>query len=274
MKILAPAIGRWFSNSSRRHSLNAVMGRIGLAARGCLYLLLGILAAFGIGKSAPDQQNVIRTVASQPFGTVLLSLLAVGIACYAMWRLGHAILDTEGYGTDLKGLQKRMAAFTSGCIYVTLLITAVSVVFHFAQSKSGEVFWTAKLLDQPFGRGLVAGVGVILAITSLMQFQHALTGKFRRRLNLSGMSETGQTWSIRAGRIGHAARGVAFALIAWFFFRAAMEADPSESGGMRKALTMIADQPYGKWLRMVTGLGLSMFGVYSLVEARYRRIGG
>jgi hypothetical protein len=92
-------------------------------------------------------------------------------------------------------------------------------------------------------------------------------------LNSAGMSEAGKTWAIRAGRIGHAARGVAFTLIAWFFFRAALEADPAQSGGMKKALTTIGEQPYGKWLLLVTGLGLSMFGVYSLVESRYRRIG-
>jgi hypothetical protein len=73
--------------------------------------------------------------------------------------------------------------------------------------------------------------------------------------------------------MGHAARGVAFSLISWFFLQAALQADSSAAGGLGQALNTLSRQPYGPWLLGAVGAGLALFGVYSLVEARYRRIG-
>jgi hypothetical protein len=74
------------------------------------------------------------------------------------------------------------------------------------------------------------------------------------------------------GRLGYGARAVVFTIIAGFFAVAAWHAHATEAGGMADALAMLQDQPGGKWLLAATGVGLGLFGVYSFVEARFRRV--
>src|SRR3954471_24011549 len=67
--------------------------RAGLVARGVVYLIIGVLSvklAVGDGGKTTDQQGALATIAKQPLGTVLLVLVAIGLAGYACWRLARA----------------------------------------------------------------------------------------------------------------------------------------------------------------------------------------
>src|SRR4051794_15180424 len=67
--------------------------RAGLAARGLIYVIIGVLAikvAVGEGGSTESQQGALKEIAQQPFGKWLLILTAVGLAGYAVWRLVRA----------------------------------------------------------------------------------------------------------------------------------------------------------------------------------------
>jgi hypothetical protein len=163
----------------------------------------------------------------------------------------------------------------SACAYGALAFATGKLAMGEAM-RSGESSTQDKtqwLMSQPFGRWLVAAVGVIIAGVALYQFHQALRCGFARRLRGGELTAAQQTWSVRAGRLGHAARGVAFALIAWFFLQAGLHSDASEAGGLAQALNTLSRQPYGPWLLATVGAGLGLFGVYSVVEARYRRIG-
>ena len=46
----------------------------------------------------------------------------------------------------------------------------------------------------------------------------------------------------------------------------------SESGGLDKAVLTLRDQPLGEFLMVLAALGLTVFGVYGLCEARWRRV--
>ena len=52
--------------------------------------------------------------------------------------------------------------------------------------------------------------------------------------------------------------------------RAAQRHDPTEVGGIRESLNMLAN--LGRWPFAVVSVGLIAYGVYELVNARYRRI--
>src|SRR5205085_8013903 len=71
------------------------LARAGFVARGLIYGIIGVLAlevAFGAGGQSPNQQGALKTIAQQPFGKVLLILVAIGLAGYALWRLIHVLL--------------------------------------------------------------------------------------------------------------------------------------------------------------------------------------
>lgn len=255
------------------------LGRFGLAARGAVYLMLGVLAVragTGEGSRATDQQGAVRALGDLPFGNAILWAIGFGLAGYVVWRLAQAFLDVDHYGRDHKGSIKRIGAFLSAVSYGALALVTVKLAAGRGSSGSGSSSaedQTAWLLDQPFGRTLVAAVGLIILGVALFQFYQALKAGFARRLSGQELTAAQQKWSILAGRIGHAARGVAFSLIGSFFLRAAMQSDPSEAGGLSMALTTLSRQEHGPWLLAVVGAGLGLFGVYSLIESRYRRIG-
>jgi hypothetical protein len=86
------------------------------------------------------------------------------------------------------------------------------------------------------------------------------------------MGSTAHRWACRIGVAGHLARGVVFTLIGVFVIRAAIQYDPSEAIGLDGALQKLAAADYGPYLLGLTAAGLIAYGVYCLVDARYRDV--
>ena len=252
--------------------------RFGYISRGLVYLIVGGMAlqiAFGEGGSAPDKKDALVEIATQPYGMVLLALVAFGLFSYSAWRLMAAIRDLEDDGSDAKGLILRASYLVSFVVYGALGIVAVQIIINSAASADGDSSqdWTAKLLAQPWGVWLVGTIGAIIILTGCFQFYIAYKAKFMEKMKTHEMSAAEKTWTERSGRIGYAARGGVYLLIGSFLIQAALQRDPSEAGGLAKALSTLAQQPYGPWLLGIVAIGLMGFGVYSIVQALYRRIG-
>jgi hypothetical protein len=65
------------------------LARFGYAAKGIVYILVGFLAfqaAFNWGGRVTGTKGAFFTIASQPFGRVMLFLVAVGLLGYVIWR--------------------------------------------------------------------------------------------------------------------------------------------------------------------------------------------
>jgi hypothetical protein len=132
--------------------------------------------------------------------------------------------------------------------------------------------YTARLMSQPWGQWLVGIVGLIVIGSGLYQIHKGYAAKFLKNLYLTGLSADGRKWAIASGRIGYIARGIVFGIIGIFFIVAAVQTDPSEARGLGGALRTLAEQPFGPWVLGLVAAGLIAFGIYSVVEARYRRI--
>lgn len=253
------------------------LARLGFAAKGLVYALVGLLAAqaaFGTGGKKTDTQGALQAIVTQPFGKVLLSLVALGLFGYALWRLVEAIADPEHKGTDPKGLLQRCSYAGNGLIYASLALTAVQIVLGAGgDSSNASQDWTARLLAQPFGQWLVGTVGALVVGLGFYQFYAAYKATFRRQLKRHEMSEAEQTWTLRLGRLGLSARGVVFVVIGFFFLQAARQSDPKQVQGLGGALEALAQQPYGAWVLGLVALGLIAYGLYYFVQARYRQIG-
>jgi len=105
------------------------LARAGFVARGLIYGIIGILAiklAVGAGGTTTNQQGALRTIAHQPFGKVLLILVAIGLAGYALWRFVRALLGRGPEDSD-SGFD-RLAAFASGIVYAGLCVVAVEIL--------------------------------------------------------------------------------------------------------------------------------------------------
>ena len=257
-----------------------LLGRLGFAARGAVYLIVGWLAlraAAGIGSTAaPDKQGALEAVAQQPGGAVLLGLAAGGLFAYAGWSLVRAVFDPERLGHKAGAVVARVGYAVAGLSYAGLALAAMNMARGSGSagqsSDASTQDWTAKLLNAPFGPPLVIAVGVILLAIAATEFIRAYTANFRQDLSLAGLGPEVQRWIVRVGRSGLAARGVVFALIGVFLIQAARHGNAGEAVGLGGVLQTLAEQPYGQlWLGAVAA-GLFMYGLLSFVEARYRRL--
>lgn len=253
------------------------LARLGFVAKGLVYITIGALAtqaALGSGGATTDSRGAIATLGQQPFGRVLLGVLAVGLLGHALWRFVEAAVDPEGSGTDAKGLARRIGYAGIGVAYVGLALTAVQLMRGSGDAGGdATVDWTARLMGQPFGRWLVGLIGLGVIGVGLYQLYQAYSAKFKQKLKLGEMSHTQQEWMIRSGRFGHAARGVVFGIIGGFLVQAALQYDPQKAQGLDGALqALAARQPFGSWLLGSVAVGLVAYGLYTLISARYRRI--
>ena len=252
------------------------LARFGFAARALVYILVGLLtagAAAGFGGRATDTHGAIRAVGRQPFGTVFLLVLALGLAAYAVWRFAQAWLDLERKGNDVPALATRASFVVSGLGHAALAFSAASLAIGLRQGRSDVVrMWVTRLLSAPYGRWAVAAVGLAVMGSGVYQFYKAYTAGFEDDLLTSEMSADGRRWLRRVGRVGLTARGVTFGVIGWFLLRAGLDANAHEARGLAGALRVLGRQDEGHWVLFVVALGLTAYGLLSLVDARYRRV--
>jgi Domain of Unknown Function (DUF1206) len=252
------------------------LARFGFAAKGFVYAIVGVLAiqtAIGIGGETTDTQGALQTIARQPFGQLLLILVAIGLIGYVLWRVVQAVLDPEHKGHDGKGIAQRLSYGLNGLIYAGLAWSALRLVIG-ANLDNGNATQdsTARLLAQPFGQWLVVTVGVGVIALGFYEFYEAYRARFRHKLKLHEMSDGEKTWATRFGRLGLAARGVVFTLIGSFLIQAGRHANPNEAIGLDGALQALVQQAYGRWLLGIVALGLVAYGIHMGVQARYGKI--
>ena len=260
-------------HASRSDALD-LLARVGYGVKGALYAAIGFFAlqlAFGEGGETTGTQGVIQKAAGGTMGSVLLALIGVGLAGYALWRFAAAVLDARHRGSDARGTLRRVGYFVSGLVHAGLSIEAFRLLMGGAKSASegGAEDWTATLMAQPFGPWLVGAAGLVVVGVALFQFKKAFTRDFTEHLRLGALGRSMQRAVVRLGQFGLAARGVVFLIMGGFLVRAAWTANAAEARGLGGALDALAGAGYGPWLLALTAAGLLAYGAYCAVRARY-----
>lgn len=246
------------------------LARVGLTARGCVYVLLGVLAVVvGLGGRAHvDQKGALTEVVSRPFGGVLVALLAVGLAAYAVWRLSEAATGVVGEGGRVG---PRLQSLVRGLVYTGLAVTAVSVLLGARGTQAGQQGSLAReVMQHPGGRWAVGLVGAVVLVVGVVMVREGWSKKFMRYFGY--LPVLLRTSIVRLGQVGTVCRGTVFAIAGFLVVLAAWNADPEKAGGVDEAFKTLLQQPFGPALVVVLGLGLVVFGVYGLAEARWRRV--
>ena len=251
------------------------VARIGYASKGAIYLLVGVLAvmaALNLGGSINGPKEALARLEPKAFGKVILSLVCAGLACYSVWRFVQSFFDPDHKGRSAKGLLIRIGFAISGIVHGLLAKGVADMVLGNRDGGATEQGLTAKLMSQPFGIWLVGLVGGVIGAMAVFHIARGITGKFKKRLDLTKHAERVRTAICRTCQFGLISRGITFLIIAWFFVRAAVRYEPGEVGGLREAFGFVVSQSYGPWLLLVLGLGMAAYGIYAFVEAKYRRI--
>ena len=249
------------------------LARAGFVARGTVYVIIGILAvklALGSGGTSANQQGALRTIAAQPFGEVLLVLVAIGLGGYALWRLTRAALGHGPEGSD-SGID-RVAALASGVVYAGLCAIAVEILLGSGGGSGGAKKTTAGVFGWPAGTWLVGIAGAVLIGVGLYQGYRGVSRDFLDDSKTEQMGPRTRRWIKWIGTVGHLARMVVFCLVGVFLINAAIDFDPNKAVGLDGALAKVDHASTGPLLLGLVAAGLIAFGVYSLSDARYRRI--
>jgi hypothetical protein len=252
------------------------MARLGFAARGLVYILIGWLAfdASRTGAEPSDNQGALGSLAETALGRVVLGICAVGFAGYAIWRFTEAAMDPEGRSQSAKGRLERAAYVISGAANASLSLIAGKLALQQSRAEHGSPgdqsaqSWSGWLLDHPGGVPLLITVGIILFATAFTQAVKSYKATFDE-MNGDVPAPAYVRW---IGRIGYAARAIVFAISGWLVLSAALHHDPKRAGGLGDALSELRSQPEGALLLAIVGVGLGLFGIFSLVEARFRRL--
>lgn len=241
--------------------------RLGYAARGLVYMVLGYLALSAAGRADEGQAAVFELIQDVPLGTPLLYLIAIGLLAYALFKLMDAATDLERHGDDAAGKAKRVGSAASSVAHLALAYTAYQFAAGVQNGSAGDGGGQERastLLSWEMGWLLLGVIGLGFVIAGLFQAKSAYDAHFMRRI--SGRAPS----AVRTiGRLGHAARAVVFLIIGWSLMQAGWLEQSSEVKGLGAAITALSDDGV---VYSLVAVGLILFGIFSLIAARYRVI--
>lgn len=251
--------------------------RSGLASRAAVYAILAFLASdivlHGSAPAQADSQGVLAEVAKQPAGLVLLAILALGLAAYALWRLDQA-LSRGRAGPSKTSPWKRVGWVATSIVYFGLCAQAVSIILG-AGSRGGPSShptpFVAAILGWTGGQELVGLLGAAAACGGLALAVWGCLHDHDKLLDTGRMSKAGRRSARVTGIAGEVTRGLLVLLVSVYLFTAAVTDNPRRVKSLDASLLALAHYPYGPGLLATAAFGLLMFAVYSCFEAAYRR---
>jgi hypothetical protein len=229
-----------------------------------------VLVALGHSSREADQQGALQLLAGKPYGLVSLFVLGIGFAAYALWRLSEAVFGVTGTPNSAG---PRLTSLGRAVIYAGFAYLTFTVISGTRRSQSRQQQdMTATAMQHAAGRWLVGIVGLIVVVIGLVMVGQGVRRTFMKYLQVSQMSPRTRRVVELLGVVGTIARGLVFALAGVLVIDAAITHRASESGGLDKALLTLRNQPFGEFLMLLAALGLAVFGIYGLCEARWRRV--
>lgn len=258
-------------------SLLLGLARLGYAARGVVYIGLGVialLAAIDLTPRAKGARGVLETWASWPLGLVLITGVGCGLVGFSVWRLVQAAFDADRQGASAKGLAVRIGQAISGVVYGGLAFSAFELLDAFEDigeaDEQDETHRTASaILEAPHGDTLLIAAGLVVLAFGVGNVVQGMAQDFGKRL---ACDEALCRRLTPLARVGYAARGVATLPTGAFLVLAGLKARAGDARSWGQALQTLELQPFGSWVLGAVAAGLIAFGLFGFVEARYRRI--
>ena len=244
--------------------------RLGYAARGIVYLILGWIA-LSSGKALSTSETV-RAVDDLPGGGPLLAVLTLGLFGYGLYKIYTAALDLDDDGHDAKGVVKRTARAAGGLAYWMLAFLAGKQLLDSknASADAGQATGSSGATQEAAsgaagttgGDTLLVVVGLIVLGVAASQFTIAFKAKFMDEM------PGAPGWVKPAGQVGYAARAIIVAMVGYFAVKAGIDGERVRNFG--DAFAVVRDGH--ETLFKLIAAGLILFGIVSLMMARYRRI--
>ena len=249
--------------------------RAGFIGYGIIHLLFAWLAfqiAFGGSSTQGDQSGALQSLARQPFGTFLIVAIVAGMVAMAIWQAFEAAIGHR----EERGRRRTAERVVSGgraLVYLYLAWTGIKVLQGKSASSADSQQQTSEsMMSSGAGRFLVALAGLVVVGVGIGLLIYGVTKKFEKHLHAGRMSARTRQLSRRLGIAGYGAKGVAYAIAGALLLTAAVQYDPEKARGLDAALRTLVEQSYGRYLLALMAFGIAAYGLFCLIEARYRKV--
>ena len=270
-----PSQARGAASRTANSSWLEHLTRAGLVGYGIIHLLFAWLIlqiAFSGSGADGDQSGALHNLAEKPFGTFLIVVIVIGLIAMTLWQLLEAAI---GHRAE-RGRHRLYERITSGgraLFYAYFAWTGIKVLRgKKASSADTQQKASEDLMASSGGRLTVALAGIAIAAIGVGLVIYGVRKKFEKHLKTSQMTAQMRRVSERLGVAGYAAKGTAYGIAGVLFLVAAVQYDPAKARGLDATLNVLAQQSYGPWLLALTALGIAAYGLFSIVQSRYRKV--
>ncbi|MDX1539399.1 DUF1206 domain-containing protein [Arsukibacterium sp.] len=248
--------------------------KMGYAARGVIYLTIGLLAFFsamGWQGDKTGSKGAILSLKAQPFGEILLMMLVVGLAGYVIWRFIQGITDTDNHGHSFKGIAIRGGLIISAISHSILAYWVIKLLLHQTDDASEQSVSSIayELLGSDKVTLLFAVIGVMVILVGVAHLIKGFRSGFKKYIDFPADKKQ---WLVPICRFGLISRGIVWCIIGWIILRPAYVSGNADKEGISDAFEWLGNTPFGTWTIIIISLGLFAFGIYSFIESLYRHI--
>lgn len=251
--------------------------RAGYAARGIVYLSVGLIALLAVVRLVPHTHGALGALkawAHWPPGVVLLWLTGLGLYGFAGWRALQSLFDADGQGASAAALASRVGQALSGLIYGSLAVSVFGLIDtlhhlrHPAQlERTSER--VAGVMAWPLGPAMVMTLGLFIMACGVGNAIRAFVDDLGATLKCGPRT---RVWACRLARIGYFGRGVAMLPMGFFMLAAGWHERAAEARGVGGALWALHAQMFGDLVLALVAAGLIAFGAFGFLEAWFRPI--
>jgi hypothetical protein len=248
--------------------LRHVLPRAGYAAMGLVYATVGLVAAriafLGARDRVAGVHGALAVLMRQTQGRWILTGVAAGLACFAVWRA----MQTFSARGDL--ITRAGWAITA-IGYGALAWTGIALLLRFPRGDNFERIGIGRLLPYPAGRLALRTAAAILIVTGIIAVIQGASGRLPRWLAGPGFRNATRRLARPLARIGLAARGIVAVVMGYFLMRAVADFNPREAREVGGSLRVLSQSPGGPFLMGTVALGLVSYGIAMWAVALARR---
>lgn len=258
------------------------LARLGYAAEGLLYVIVGgtaSLAAVNVGGRVRGTRGALSLIVAQPFGRLVVALVAVGLCGYMLRRFVQVFVEpTDGVPPKpIMRIIRRVGFALSGLAHAGIALAALRLVLGLAVLSSGgrpasRGWETLLFMWRPLDGWLTLFVGLAVIGVAIFYFYKAVSRRFTMDLELERMTRRIKRATLACGIAGYAGRGVSFLIMGAFLVYAGWYVEEVEARGFGDILRTLETQPFGAWILIAAAVGLTAYGLYLLLAARHLRL--
>ena len=239
--------------------------RVGYFSRAILYTVLGLIALTSAEKIAQGTDGIFIAIEEYPAGVAILWLMVVGLTAYALFRLASTLFDIENHGSDNKGWGIRIGHAGSAIGHFALSFSAYKFATTSGSGGNGAQDAAAGILSVTLGGAVLGILGLLFFIAAFAQAKKGITGSFMNRISPRAPQAT--RW---LGGAGFLARAAVFIVIGWSLVKAGFLSSGTEQ--IKTLGDAVASLSGEGLVFTLVAAGLLIFGIFSLILARYRII--